>query len=60
MKIYARERQKVGTGVKQPRFRVVAVVEEKGEDKHLRSTDDRWSGKSGREESPSSAGQDGR
>ena len=36
MKIYARERQKVGTGVKQPRFRVVAVVEEKGEDKHLK------------------------
>lgn len=31
MKIYARERQKVGTGVKQPRFRVVAVVEEQGE-----------------------------
>ena len=36
MKIYARERQKVGTGVKQPRFRVVAVVEEKGEDKPLK------------------------
>ncbi|KUK69523.1 MAG: Uncharacterized protein XD88_1220, partial [Methanocalculus sp. 52_23] len=26
MKIYVRERQKVGTGVKQPRFRVVAVT----------------------------------
>jgi len=36
MKIYARERQKVGTGVKQPRFRVVAVVEEKGEAEHLK------------------------
>lgn len=36
MKIYARERQKVGTGVKQPRFRVVAVVEEQGEKKHLK------------------------
>jgi len=36
MKIYARERQKVGTGVKQPRFRVVAVVEEQGENKHLK------------------------
>jgi ATP-dependent helicase/DNAse subunit B len=36
MKIYARERQKVGTGVKQPRFRVVAVIEEQGESKHLK------------------------
>ncbi|NLA38129.1 MAG: hypothetical protein GX882_01840 [Methanomicrobiales archaeon] len=36
MKIYARERQKVGTGVRQPRFRVVAVAEEKGDDKHLK------------------------
>ncbi|MDK2989241.1 MAG: hypothetical protein PWR16_770, partial [Methanoculleus sp.] len=36
MKIYVRERQKVGTGVKQPRFRVVAVVEEQGESKHLK------------------------
>jgi len=36
MKIYARERQKVGTGVKQPRFRVVAVVEEKGDEKHVK------------------------
>ncbi|CVK31859.1 MAG: hypothetical protein HQQ74_07790 [Methanoculleus bourgensis] len=36
MKIYARERQKIGTGVKQPRFRVVAVVEEQGESKHLK------------------------
>ncbi|GLI47694.1 hypothetical protein [Methanoculleus bourgensis] len=36
MKIYARERQKIGTGVKQPRFRVVAVVEEQGENKHLK------------------------
>ena len=36
MKIYVRERQKVGTGVKQPRFRVVAVVEEQSESKHLK------------------------
>jgi hypothetical protein len=37
MKIYVRERQKVGTGVKQPRFRVVAVVEEKGDaEKHAK------------------------
>ncbi len=36
MKIYVRERQKVGTGVKQPRFRVVAVTGEKGDDKHLK------------------------
>lgn len=36
MKIYLHERQKVGTGVKQPRFRVVAVVEEQGESKHLK------------------------
>ncbi|MEN6512924.1 hypothetical protein [Methanoculleus sp.] len=36
MKIYARERQKVGTGVKQPRFRVVAVIEEKGDQKHMK------------------------
>ncbi|PKL57476.1 MAG: hypothetical protein CVV35_00205 [Methanomicrobiales archaeon HGW-Methanomicrobiales-6] len=36
MKIYVRERQKVGTGVKQPRFRVVAVIEEQGESKHLK------------------------
>ena len=36
MKIYARERQKIGTGVKQPRFRVVAVVEEQGENRHLK------------------------
>lgn len=27
MKIYVRERQKVGEGVKQPQFRVVAVLE---------------------------------
>ncbi|MDG6258027.1 MAG: hypothetical protein QCH35_10580 [Methanomicrobiaceae archaeon] len=32
VKIYVRERQKVGTGVHQPRFRVVAVVGE--ESKH--------------------------
>jgi hypothetical protein len=37
MKIYARERQKVGTGVKQPRFRVVAVIEEKGDQKHMKA-----------------------
>ncbi|KUG21378.1 hypothetical protein ASZ90_008871 [hydrocarbon metagenome] len=36
MKIYARERLKVGTGVRQPRFRVVAVTGEKGDDKHLK------------------------
>ena len=36
MKIYARERQKIGTGVKQPRFRVVAVIEEKGDQKHMK------------------------
>lgn len=46
MKIYVRERQKVGTGVKQPRFRVVAVTagaEEKGQLKvegtHFRKTE---------------------
>jgi hypothetical protein len=32
MKIYVQERPEVGTGVKQPRFRVVAVV---GEGLHL-------------------------
>jgi hypothetical protein len=36
MKIYVRERQKVGTGVRQPRFRVVAVTDEKGDQKHLK------------------------
>ncbi len=36
MKIYARERQKVGTGVKQPRFRVIAVIEEKEDQKHMK------------------------
>lgn len=36
MKIYVRERQKVGTGVKQPRFRVVAVVEERGDDNRVK------------------------
>lgn len=36
MKIYVRERQKVGTGVKQPRFRIVAILEEQGEQKHLK------------------------
>jgi len=46
MKIYVRERQKVGTGVKQPRFRVVAVTagaEERGQLKiegtHFRKTE---------------------
>lgn len=36
MKIYVRERQKVGTGVKQPRFRVVAVVEEEDDKNRLK------------------------
>jgi len=36
MKIYVRERQKVGTGVKQPRFRIVAIVEEQAEQKRLK------------------------
>jgi len=36
VKIYVRERQKVGTGVKQPRFRIVAIVEEQGEQKRLK------------------------
>ncbi|RXE57338.1 hypothetical protein ABH15_04385 [Methanoculleus taiwanensis] len=36
MKIYVRERQKVGTGVKQPRFRVVAVTGEKGDEMHFK------------------------
>ena len=30
MKVYVRERVKVGTGVKEPRFRVVAVTSEDG------------------------------
>jgi TPP-dependent indolepyruvate ferredoxin oxidoreductase alpha subunit len=37
MKIYVRERQKVGSGVKQPKFRVVAVTGGKGDDAHLKS-----------------------
>ncbi|MDO8840804.1 hypothetical protein [Methanocalculus sp.] len=36
MKIYVRERQKVGTGVKQPRFRVVAVVTDAGDTKQVK------------------------
>jgi hypothetical protein len=36
MKIYVRERQKVGSGVKQPKFRVVAVTGGKGDDAHLK------------------------
>jgi len=36
VKIYVRERQKVGTGVKQPRFRIVAIVEEQAEQKRLK------------------------
>lgn len=44
MKIYVRERQKVGTGVHQPRFRVVAVIGEgsthsKIEAVHFRKTE---------------------
>jgi hypothetical protein len=31
MKIYARERTKVGRGVKEPRFRIVAILREPGE-----------------------------
>jgi hypothetical protein len=34
MKIYVRERQKVGSGVKQPKFRVVAVTG--GEREHIK------------------------
>ena len=29
MKIYARERKKIGTGIHQPRFRVIAVTSKK-------------------------------
>ncbi|TAJ43561.1 hypothetical protein [Methanofollis fontis] len=36
MKIYVRGRQKVGAGVKQPKFRVVAVTGEKGDNAHLK------------------------
>ncbi|MBR1368040.1 hypothetical protein RJ53_00435 [Methanocalculus chunghsingensis] len=36
MKIYVRERQKVGTGVKQPRFRVVAVTSEAEDKRQLK------------------------
>ena len=37
MKIYARERIKIGTGVKEPRFRVVAVTSEEGaRESHLK------------------------
>jgi len=36
MKIYVRERQKVGTGVRQPRFRVVAVTDGKGDERRLK------------------------
>jgi len=36
MKIYVRERQKVGSGVKQPKFRVVAVTGGKGDEAHLK------------------------
>ncbi|TAJ43560.1 hypothetical protein [Methanofollis fontis] len=36
MKFYVRERQKVGAGVKQPKFRVVAVTGEKADEGHLK------------------------
>ncbi|WP_067052713.1 hypothetical protein [Methanofollis ethanolicus] len=36
MKIYVRERQKIGSGVKEPKFRVVAVTGGKGEESHLK------------------------
>jgi len=36
MKIYVRERQKVGSGVKQPKFRVVAVTGGKEDGNHLK------------------------
>ncbi|MDD1677006.1 MAG: hypothetical protein LUQ40_04625 [Methanomicrobiales archaeon] len=31
MKIFVRERQKVGSGVKEPRFRIVAIIRAPGE-----------------------------
>lgn len=37
-KIYVRERSKVGKGVKQPRFRVVAVIGEKNEKLKIEAT----------------------
>jgi hypothetical protein len=37
MKIYVRERLTVGKGVKQPRFRIVAVAEEKGDSMHFKA-----------------------
>lgn len=45
MKIYVRERQKVGSGVKQPKFRIVAVTGENNsrrlwlESKHFRKNE---------------------
>ncbi|QYZ79644.1 hypothetical protein E2N92_09475 [Methanofollis formosanus] len=36
LKLYARERQKVGSGVKQPKYRVVAVTGGKGDEGHLK------------------------
>ncbi len=36
MKIYVRGRQKVGSGVKQPKFRVVAVTGGKEDSNHLK------------------------
>ena len=35
-KIYVRERIKVGSGVKQPKFRVVAVTSKAGDETHLK------------------------
>lgn len=37
-KIYVRERSKVGKGVKQPRFRVVAVIGDKDEKLKIEAT----------------------
>ncbi|MDD3622156.1 MAG: hypothetical protein PHQ81_07105 [Methanofollis sp.] len=45
MKIYVRERQKVGSGVKQPKFRIVAVTGDSNsrrlwvESKHFRKNE---------------------
>ncbi|QSZ67683.1 hypothetical protein RJ40_09270 [Methanofollis aquaemaris] len=45
MKIYVRERQKVGSGVKQPKFRIVAVTGDNNsrrlwlESKHFRKNE---------------------
>lgn len=36
IKIYIRERLKVGSGVKEPRFRIVAVTSNTGDGAHLK------------------------